>query len=70
MKCRGCGVEIAFLRLGPQRPVPVEVVQRETVLEDGRKVRVFVNHFCTCPAAKQFSRGPDRRGPEAPGGKE
>lgn len=72
--CKKCGMRLIFLegQSGPERPVPAQKVRSVYVLSDGRLTRVevegqvYVNHYETCPYAREFSRRggeAGRRGP-------
>ena len=47
-RCRACGKPLAFVQTPAGRAAPMEVD------EDGQVTAV--NHFRTCPSAKQFHR--------------
>ncbi len=63
--CRKCGCPIALIRGPNGKDIPldlrspvyriVEDMAGETAAQ--RDTGAFVSHFCTCPAANEFSKG-------------
>jgi hypothetical protein len=68
VKCKGCGMEIEFIesQKTPGKSIPaqqVRVIYQEERSAGGTRLvklrtpqTVYVNHFETCPKAKDFSR--------------